>query len=234
MVFTGPIETVAMTPMRRQIAEHMILSEHTSARVTTVFEVEMSRVSHLRTKSAAEFERRNGLKLTYTPFFVRAAVEAIKEFPIFNSSVEGTNIIYRRDVNIGIAVALETGLIVPVIKSADEKNFLGLARAVQDLAERARTKRLSVDDVQGGTFTITNPGVFGSLFGTPIINQPQVAILGVGIIEKRAVVRHDAIAIRPMVYLALTFDHRIIDGAVADQFMSRIKAVVENWDEPVL
>ena len=234
MVFTGPIETVAMTPMRRQIAEHMILSEHTSARVTTVFEVEMSRVSDLRTKSATEFERRNGLKLTYTPFFVRAAVEAIKEFPIFNSSVEGTNIIYRRDVNIGIAVALETGLIVPVIKSADEKNFLGLARAVQDLAERARTKRLSVDDVQGGTFTITNPGVFGSLFGTPIINQPQVAILGVGIIEKRAVVRHDAIAIRPMVYLALTFDHRIIDGAVADQFMSRIKAVVENWDEPVL
>jgi pyruvate dehydrogenase E2 component (dihydrolipoyllysine-residue acetyltransferase) len=234
MVFTGPIETVAMTPMRRQIAEHMILSERTSAHVTTVFEVEMSRVFDLRARSAAEFERRNGLKLTYTPFFVRAAVEAIKEFPIFNSSVEGSNILYRRDVNIGVAVALETGLIVPVIKNADEKNFLGLARAVQDLAERARTKRLSVDDVQGGTFTITNPGVFGSLFGTPIINQPQVAILGVGIIEKRAVVRHDAIAIRPMVYLALTFDHRIIDGAVADQFMSRIKAVVENWDEPVL
>src|SRR5436309_46261 len=234
MVFTGPIETVAMTPMRRQIAEHMILSEHTSARVTTVFEVEMSRVSHLRTKSAAEFERRNGLKLTYTPFFVRAAVEAIKEFPIFNSSVEGTNIIYRRDVNIGIAVALETGLIVPVIKSADEKNFLGLARAVQDLAERARTKRLSVDDVQGGTFTITNPGVFGSLFGTPIINQPQVAILGVGIIEKRAVVRADAIAIRSMVYLALSFDHRLVDGADADRFMAHLKQGLQEFDESAL
>jgi pyruvate dehydrogenase E2 component (dihydrolipoyllysine-residue acetyltransferase) len=223
-----------MTPMRRQIAEHMALSKRTSAHVTSVFEVELSKVVELRERSAAEFERRNGLKLTYTPFFVRAAVEAIKEFPILNSSVEGTAIVYRRDVNIGVAVALETGLIVPVIRNADEKNFLGIARAVQDLAERARTKRLSVEEVQAGTFTITNPGVFGSLFGTPIINQPQVAILGVGVIEKRAVVRHDAIAIRPMVYLALTFDHRIIDGAVADQFMSRIKSVLENWDEPVL
>ncbi len=234
MVFSGPTETVAMTPMRRQIAEHMTLSKRTSAHVTSVFEVELSKVVELRARSAAEFERRNGLKLTYTPFFVRAAVEAIKEFPILNSSVEGTNVVYRRDVNIGIAVALETGLIVPVIRNADEKNFLGIARAVEDLAGRARTKRLSVDEVQGGTFTITNPGVFGSLFGTPIINQPQVAILGVGVIEKRAVVRADAIAIRPMVFLALSFDHRIIDGAVADQFMSRIKSVLENWDEPVL
>jgi pyruvate dehydrogenase E2 component (dihydrolipoyllysine-residue acetyltransferase) len=234
MVFSGPTETVAMTPMRRQIAEHMVASKRTSAHVTSVFEVELSNVVELRTRSAAEFERRNGLKLTYTPFFVRAAVEAIKEFPILNSSVEGTNVVYRRDVNIGIAVALETGLIVPVIRNVDEKNFLGIARAVEDLAGRARTKRLSVDEVQGGTFTITNPGVFGSLFGTPIINQPQVAILGVGVIEKRAVVRADAIAIRPMVFLALSFDHRIIDGAVADQFMSRIKSVLENWDEPVL
>ncbi len=234
MVFSGPSEVVPMTPMRKQIAEHMVASKRTSAHVTTVFEVEMTLIFNLRESQAAEFERQNGLKLTYTPFFVRAAVEAIKDFPILNSSLEGTNIIYKRDVNIGVAVALETGLIVPVIKRADEKNFLGIARALQDLAERARTKRLSVEDVQGGTFTITNPGVFGSLFGTPIINQPQVAILGVGTIEKRTVVRQDAIAIRPMVYLMLSFDHRIIDGAIADQFMGRIKSLLENWDEPIL
>jgi pyruvate dehydrogenase E2 component (dihydrolipoamide acetyltransferase) len=232
--FTGPTHVVPMTPMRRQIAEHMALSTRTSAHVSTVFEVEMTRIVDLMARSGEEFERRHGLKLTYTPFFVRAAVEAIKQFPIVNSSVEGTNIVYRRDVNIGVAVALETGLIVPVIKHADEKSFLGIGRAVKDLAERARTKHLSVDDVQEGTFTITNPGVFGSLFGTPIINQPQVAILGVGAIEKRPVVRSDAIAIRPMVYLALTFDHRLIDGAVADQFMARLKSVLENWDEPVM
>ena len=234
MVFTGPTNVVPMTPMRKQIAEHMLASRRTSAHVSTVFEVELTRVYNLRAQQAGEFERRNGLKLTYTPFFVRAAVEAIKEFPILNSSVDGTNIIYKRDVNIGVAVALETGLIVPVIKQADEKNFLGIARAVQDLAERARSKRLSVDDVERGTFTITNPGIFGSLFGTPIIHQPQVAILGVGTIEKRPVVRDDAIAIRPMVYLMLSFDHRIIDGAVADQFMAAIKNHLENWEEPVM
>jgi 2-oxoglutarate dehydrogenase E2 component (dihydrolipoamide succinyltransferase) len=232
--FAGPTHVVPMTPMRRQIAEHMSLSKRTSAHVSTVFEVEMTRIVDVMARSGEEFERRHGLKLTYTPFLVRATVEAIKQFPIVNSSVEGTNIVYRRDVNIGVAVALETGLIVPVIKQADEKSFLGIARAVKDLAERARTKHLSVDDVQEGTFTITNPGVFGSLFGTPIINQPQVAILGVGAIEKRPVVRNDAIAIRPMVYLVLTFDHRIIDGAVADQFMARLKSVLENWDEAVL
>jgi pyruvate dehydrogenase E2 component (dihydrolipoyllysine-residue acetyltransferase) len=234
MVFSGPTNVVPMTPMRRQIAEHMVASRRTSAHVSTVFEAELTRISELRARQGAEFEKRNGLKLTYTPFFVRASVEAIKEFPIFNSSVDGANVVYKRDVNIGVAVALETGLIVPVIKHAGEKNFLGVARAVQDLAERARTKRLSVDDVEGGTFTITNPGVFGSLFGTPIIHQPQVAILGVGNIEKRPVVRNDAIAIRAMVYLALSFDHRIIDGAVADQFMSKIKSLLENWDEPVM
>ncbi|HKS94728.1 MAG TPA: dihydrolipoamide acetyltransferase family protein [Terriglobia bacterium] len=234
VVFTGPTLAVPMTPMRKQIAEHMVASRRTSAHVSTVFEVEMTRVVELRARHAEEFERRNGIKLTYTPFLVRAAVEAIKEFPILNSSVEGSNVVYRRDINIGVAVALETGLIVPVIKHADEKNFLGVARAVQELAEHARTKRLSVDDVQGGTFTITNPGVFGSLFGMPIINQPQVAILGVGAIEKRAVVRDDAIAIRSMVYLALSFDHRIIDGAVADQFMARVKHRLEHWDEAVL
>ncbi|MHB8652906.1 MAG: dihydrolipoyllysine-residue succinyltransferase [Terriglobia bacterium] len=234
MVFSGPTEVVAMSPMRRQIAEHMVASKNTSAHVATVFEVELTRVFELRAQHGAEFEKRNGLKLTYTPFFVRATVEAIRESPILNSSVEGSNVVYKRDVNIGVAVALETGLIVPVIKRADEKNFLGIARAVQDLAERARAKKLSVDDVQGGTFTITNPGIFGSLFGTPIINQPQVAILGVGTIEKRPVVRHDAIAVRPMVYLTLSFDHRIIDGAVADQFMGRVKTYLENWDEAVL
>ena len=234
MAFPGSSQAVLMTPMRKQIAEHMVLSCRTSAHVTTVFEVEMTRVFDTRAQQAAEFERRNGFKLTFTPFFVRAAVEAIKQFPILNASVESDKILYKRDVNIGIAVALETGLIVPVVKHVDEKNFLGVARAVTDLAERARSKRLNVDEVQGGTFTITNPGVFGSLFGTPIINQPQVAILGVGVIEKRAVIRNDAIAIRPMAYLALSFDHRIIDGAVADQFMVKVKSVLENWSEAVL
>jgi 2-oxoglutarate dehydrogenase E2 component (dihydrolipoamide succinyltransferase) len=234
VVFTGPTQVVAMTPMRRQIAEHMVTSKRTSAHVYTVFEAELTKVVEMRERHKEEFERRNGLKLTYTPFFVRAAVEAIKEVPVINSSVEGTNIVYKRDVNIGIAVALEHGLIVPVIKRADEKNFLGITRALQDLAERARLKRLSVDDVQGGTFTITNPGSFGGLFGLPIINQPQVAILGVGAIEKRPVVRGDAIAIRPMVYLSLSYDHRVIDGAVAEQFLGKIKKNLENWEEPVL
>jgi 2-oxoglutarate dehydrogenase E2 component (dihydrolipoamide succinyltransferase) len=220
--------------MRRQIAEHMVASRRTSAHVVTLFEVEMTKIVEEVTRRGEEFERRHGLKLTYTPFFVRAAVKAIKQFPVINSSVEGTNIVYRRDINVGIAVALETGLIVPVIKQADEKNFLGIARAVQDYADRARSKRLTVDEVQGGTFTITNPGVFGSLLGTPIINQPQVAVLCVGAIEKRPVVRQDAVAIRPMVYLTLTFDHRVIDGSVADQFMRQVKQALENWDEAVV
>jgi len=230
----GPTQVVPMTPMRRQIAEHMVTSKRTSAHVYTVFEVEMSKVVEARERQRAEFERRYGFKLTYTPFFVRAAVEAIKQIPVINSSVDGTNIIYKRNVNVGIAVALDTGLIVPVIKRADEMNFLGIARAVQDLAERARTKRLSVEDVQGGTFTITNPGSFGGLFGLPIINQPQVAILGVGAIEKRPVVRDDAIAIRTMAYFSLAYDHRVIDGAVAEKFLGHIKHTLENWDEAAL
>jgi 2-oxoglutarate dehydrogenase E2 component (dihydrolipoamide succinyltransferase) len=234
MVFTGATQIVSMTPMRQKIAEHMVMSKHTSAHVYTLVEVEMTRVVGTRERFKKEFEERNGIKLTYTPFFVRACVEAIKELPIINSSLDGTNIIYKRDVNIGIAVALENGLIVPVIKRADEKNFLGVARSVQDLADRARTKRLSVDDVQGGTFTITNPGSFGGLFGLPIINQPQVAILGVGAIEKRPVVRDDAIAIRHMVYLSVSYDHRVIDGAVAERFMGKIRTILENWDEAVL
>ena len=234
VAFTGATQIVPMTPMRQKIAEHMVMSKHTSAHVYTLVEVEMTRVVATRERFKQEFEERNGMKLTFTPFFVRASVEAIKELPIINSSLDGTNIIYKRDVNIGIAVALENGLIVPVIKRADEKNFLGVARAVQDLADRARTKRLSVDDVQGGTFTITNPGSFGGLFGLPIINQPQVAILGVGAIEKRPVVRDDAIAIRHMVYLSVSYDHRVIDGAVAERFMGKIKNILENWDEAVL
>jgi 2-oxoglutarate dehydrogenase E2 component (dihydrolipoamide succinyltransferase) len=233
-VFTGPTQVVPMTPMRRQIAEHMVTSKRTSAHVYSVFEVELTKVVEVRERHKDEFERRHGFKLTYTPFLVRAVVEAIKEMPILNSSVEGANIVYKRDINMGIAVALEHGLIVPVIKNAGEKNFPAIARAVQDLAERARTKRLSVDDVQGGTFTVTNPGSFGGLFGLPIINQPQVAILGVGAIEKRPVVRNDAIAIRPMVYLSLSYDHRVIDGSVAEQFLGKIKKILENWDEPVL
>jgi len=231
---TGPTQVVPMTPMRRQIAEHMVTSKRTSAHVYTVFEVEMTKVVEARERQRDEFERRYGFKLTYTPFFVRAAVEAIKQIPVINSSVDGTDLIYKRNVNVGIAVALETGLIVPVIKRADEKNFLGIAQAVQDLAERARNKRLSVEDVQGGTFTITNPGSFGGLFGLPIINQPQVAILGVGAIEKRPVVRDDAIAIRSMAYLSLSYDHRVIDGAVAEKFLGHIKQTLENWDEPAL
>lgn len=232
--FSGPTHMAAMTPQRRLIAEHMIASKKTSAHVTTVFEVEMTRVVRIREQMADEFERTHGLKLTYTPFIARAAVETIKQFPIFNSSVEDTNIVYKQAINLGIAVALETGLIVPVIKNAGDKDFAGMARAVQDLASRARAKHLNVDEVQEGTFTITNPGIFGSLFGTPIINQPQVAILGVGVIEKRPVIRDDAIAIRSMAYLMLTFDHRIIDGAVADQFMARLKNGLEAWQEPVL
>ena len=234
ITFTGPTHVAAMTPQRRLIAEHMIASKKTSAHVTTIFEVDMSRIAQVRGHMAEEFARSQGLKLTYTPFIARAAIEAIRQFPVFNSSLEETNIVYKQAINLGIAVALETGLIVPVIKHAESKNFAAMARAVQDLASRARSKHLNVDDVQEGTFTITNPGIFGSLFGTPIINQPQVAILGVGVIEKRPVIRDDAIAIRSMAYLMLTFDHRIIDGAVADQFMAYLKNCLETWEEPLL
>ncbi len=233
ITFTGTEHVVPMSPIRRQIAEHMVASRRTSAHVSTVFEVDMTRIADLMAREDAEFERRHGSKLTYTPFFIRASAAAIRDFPIVNSSVDGTNIVYKRDINIGVAVAMESGLIVPVIKHAGEKNFAELASAVKDLAERARMKRLNVEDVQGGTFTITNPGVYGGLFGTPIINQPQVAILCVGAIEKRPVVRDDAIAIRLMTYLELSFDHRVIDGAVANQFMTRLKSFLENWDEPV-
>jgi 2-oxoglutarate dehydrogenase E2 component (dihydrolipoamide succinyltransferase) len=223
-------QVVPMSVMRRKIAEHMIASRRTSAHVHSVFEVSFSRVAQIREQRKAEFERA-GTKLTYLSFIIKAAAEALRTMPIVNASVEGDNIVYHPDVNVGIAVALDWGLIVPVIKKADERNLLGLSRAVADLANRARNKQLKPDEVAGGTFTITNPGVFGALFGMPIINQPQVAILGVGNVEKRPVViENDAIAIRPMAYLTLGYDHRIIDGAVADQFMSHVKRLLENWD----
>ena len=228
------VEVVPMSPIRRKTAEHMVLSKRTSAHVLTVFEIDMTRVEQLRQKHREAYEQRTGVRLTYMPFILKAVVDALKAFPVLNASIEGDNILYRRDINVGVAVALEWGLIVPVIHNADEKNVLGLARAVTDLAERARAKKLRVDEVQGGTFTVTNPGVFGSLFGTPIINQPQVAILGVGTVEKRPVVRDDAIAIRTMAYLALTFDHRIVDGADADRFMAHIKATLQEFDEAAL
>jgi 2-oxoglutarate dehydrogenase E2 component (dihydrolipoamide succinyltransferase) len=212
----------------------MTLSKRTSAHVTTVFEIDMSRVDHFRQAHRKSYEERSGVKLTYMPFILKAAVDALLAFPVLNASIEGDNILYRKDINIGMAVALDWGLIVPVIHNADEKNILGLARAVNDLAERARSKRLRVEEVQGGTFTITNPGVFGSLFGTPIINQPQVAILGVGTIEKRPVVRDDAIAIRTMAYFALSFDHRLVDGAEADRFMAHLKRGLQEFDESAL
>jgi pyruvate dehydrogenase E2 component (dihydrolipoamide acetyltransferase) len=218
-----------MSVMRKRIAEHMVMSKKTSAHVHSVFEVNFGRIAKIREAKKAEFER-SGAKLTYMSFIIKAAIDALRAVPIVNASVDGDNVIYHKDINVGIAVALDWGLIVPVIKQADEKNLVGLSRAVVDLANRARSKQLKPDEVQGGTFTITNPGVFGALFGMPIISQPQVAILGIGNVEKRPVVVDDAIAIRPMAYLTLGYDHRVIDGAVADEFMSVIKKSLENWD----
>jgi 2-oxoglutarate dehydrogenase E2 component (dihydrolipoamide succinyltransferase) len=228
------IEIVPMSPIRKKTAEHMVQSKRVSAHVSTVWEIDMSRIEQLRAQYRQQYEDRSGIKLTYLPFVLKATIDALKTFPILNASVEGDTIVYKKDINIGMAVALEWGLIVPVIRSADEKNVLGLARAVGDLAERARTKKLRVEEVQGGTFTVTNPGVFGSLFGTPIINQPQVGILGLGTIEKRPVVRDDAIAIRTMCYVCLTFDHRIVDGADADRFMQTLKKGLQEFEESAL
>ncbi len=228
-----PVGSVPMSPMRIKIAEHMVRSKATSAHVHTVFEVDLSKITALREKEKDDYERVYNTKLTFTHFFAAAAIHAIREFPIINSTIDGTNIVYKKEINLGIAVALPEGLIVPVVKKAEEKSFLGLARAINDLADRTRNKKLTVDDIQGGTFTITNPGIYGGLFGTPIINQPQVAILGIGGIEKRAVVINDAIAIRPMCNLVLGFDHRTIDGAVADQFMALLKKILQEWNEPI-
>jgi len=220
-----------MSTMRQSIAKHMLLSKQTSAHVTTVHRVDMTKVARLRDKHKAEFQQRNGVSLTFLPFVTRAAVEAIRAFPIVNASIQDTSILYHEDINIGIAVALENGLIVPVIRGADGMNVTGLQRSIADLAGRARSRQLRPDEVQGGTFSITNFGSFGSVFATPIINQPQVAILGVGTVEKVPAVVDDAIAIRSQCYLALTFDHRLIDGALADQFTAKAKEVLENWSE---
>jgi pyruvate dehydrogenase E2 component (dihydrolipoamide acetyltransferase) len=223
-----------MSVMRAKIAEHMILSQRTSAHVTTVHKTDMTKIAKIRERYKAEFQQRYGYSLTYLPFVIAATVEAIHQYPLLNASIEGNNIIYHNEINIGIAVALENGLIVPVIRNADEKNVTGLQRAIVDLSTRARSRQLKADEVQGGTFSITNFGSFGSAFATPVINQPQVAILGVGTVEKMPVVVDDAIAIRSIAYLALTFDHRLIDGALADQFTGKVKSILENWSEEVL
>ena len=233
-----PGDLVPMTQMRKIIAHRMIESRRTSAHVHCMFEVDLTRIVHLRNKTKAAFEKRNGARLTFMPFFTRAAIITLQQFPIVNASLEGESIRYHRHVNVGIAVALDWGLIVPVLKNADELNFLGLQRGISDLGERARSKKLKPEEVEGSTFTITNPGQFGAVFGLPIINQPNSAIMGIGGITKSPMVvtdddGNDSIAIRSVVHLTLGYDHRIIDGAVADQFMAQVKKTLENWAEEV-
>jgi 2-oxoglutarate dehydrogenase E2 component (dihydrolipoamide succinyltransferase) len=219
-----------MTPVLQKMAQHMVASVQTSPHVAAVHEVDMTRVVRHRTGHAAEFEQREGFKLTFTPYIVSAVVAALKKYPLVNSSVDGEAIIRKTFINIGIAVASESGLIVPVIKHAEEKNFVGLARSVHDLAARTRTKKLQPDDIQGGTFTISNYGVFGTLIGTPIINQPQVAILGTGAITKRVMVIDDALAVRSMAYFTMSFDHRIVDGALGGMFLQEVVRGLEEFD----
>jgi pyruvate dehydrogenase E2 component (dihydrolipoamide acetyltransferase) len=233
-----PGDLVPLTNMRKLIAKHMIESRRTSAHVHCMYEVDFTRIVNLRTKQKAGFEQRHGARLTFMPFFVRAAVMALQQWPIINASLEGENIRYHRQINMGIAVALDWGLIVPVLKNAGDLNFLGLQRGITDLGERARTKKLKPDDVEGSTFTVTNPGQFGAVFGLPIINQPNSAIMGVGGITKQPMVitdkdGTDSIAIRSVVHLTLGYDHRLIDGAVADQFMAQVKKNLETWSEEV-
>ena len=233
-----PGDVVPMSQMRKIIAQRMIESRRTSAHVHCMFEIDLTRIVNLRNKLKSGFEQRNGARLTFMPFFVRAAIIALQQFPIVNASLDGDNIRYHKHVNAGIAVALDWGLIVPVLKNADELNFLGLQRGITDLGERARTKKLMPTDVEGSTFTITNPGQFGAVFGLPIINQPNSAIMGVGGITKQPMVitdkdGNDSIAIRSAVHLTLGYDHRLIDGAVADQFMALLKKTLENWSEDV-
>ncbi|MFA6470029.1 MAG: 2-oxoglutarate dehydrogenase, E2 component, dihydrolipoamide succinyltransferase [Bacteroidota bacterium] len=226
----GRVDLIKMDTMRKAIAEHMVRSKHTSAHVGSLSEADLTTIVKFREKNKAAFEKREGFNLTYTPFFLDAVVKAIKDFPMLNSSVDGDTIIVRKDINLGVAVALENGLIVPVIKNAEQKNLAGIARSLNDLANRARSKKLMPDEVTGGTFTVTNPGGYGNLYGFPIINQPQVAILGVGAIKKRPVVIDDAIAIRSMVYISMSYDHRIIDGALGGMFMQKVVYYLENFD----
>jgi 2-oxoglutarate dehydrogenase E2 component (dihydrolipoamide succinyltransferase) len=233
-MYFGHYEVQPMSVMRQRIAEHMVASKRVSAHVYSVDEIDMTRVAALRAKSKDEFEKRYETKLTFMPFFVKAAVAGLRAYPTLNASLDGTNVVLHKEINIGIAVALDWGLIVPVVKGADEKNLLGIQRNLNDLAERARSKKLKPEEVQEGTFSITNPGVFGGLFGLPVISQPNVGILGLGAIEKRPVVVDDAIAIRSMCYVTLSYDHRVVDGAIAHQFLHKVKETLENWSEPVL
>jgi pyruvate dehydrogenase E2 component (dihydrolipoamide acetyltransferase) len=233
-MYFGSYEVQPMSAMRQRIAEHMVASKRVSAHVYSVDEIDMSKVAALRAKSKDEFEKRYGTKLTFMPFFVKAAVAGLREFPTLNASLDGTNVILHKEINVGIAVALDWGLLVPVVKNADEKNILGIQRNMNDLAERARSKKLKPEEVQESTFSITNPGVFGGLFGLPVISQPNVGILGLGAIEKRPVVINDSIAIRSMCYVTLSYDHRVVDGAIAHQFLHKVKETLENWSEPVL
>jgi pyruvate dehydrogenase E2 component (dihydrolipoamide acetyltransferase) len=233
-MYFGHYEVQPMSVMRQRIAEHMVASKRVSAHVYSVDEIDMTRVAALRAKSRDEFEKRYETKLTFMPFFVKAAVAGLRAYPTLNASLDGTNVVLHKEINIGIAVALDWGLIVPVVKGADEKNLLGVQRNLNDLAERARSKKLKPEEVQEATFSITNPGVFGGLFGLPVISQPNVGILGLGAIEKRPVVVDDAIAIRSMCYVTLSYDHRVVDGAIAHQFLHKVKETLEKWSEPIL
>jgi len=233
-IYFGNYTVEPMSNMRQRIAEHMLASKRVSPHVYSVDEIDMTKVASMRAKSKEEFEQRYETKLTFMPFFVKAAVAGLRAFPTVNASLDGTNVVLHKEINIGIAVALDWGLIVPVVKGADEKNLLGIQRTLNDLAERARSKKLKPEEVQEGTFSITNPGVFGGLFGLPVISQPNVAILGLGAIEKRPVVINDSIAIRSMCYVTLSYDHRVVDGAVAHQFLHKVKETLENWSEPAL
>jgi pyruvate dehydrogenase E2 component (dihydrolipoamide acetyltransferase) len=233
-IYFGNYEAQPMSVMRQRIAEHMVASKRVSPHVYSIDEADMTKIAKIRERSKAAFETKYGTKLTYMPFFVRACVEALRAFPTVNASADGATVVLHREINVGIAVALDWGLIVPVLKNAEEKNFLGLARGMNDLAERARAKKLKPEEVQEGTFSITNPGVYGGLMGLPVINQPNVAILGIGAIQKRPMVIDDAIAVRSMVYLTLSYDHRVVDGAVAHQFVGKVKAYLEGWSEDVL
>jgi pyruvate dehydrogenase E2 component (dihydrolipoamide acetyltransferase) len=233
-LYFGNYEVQPLSVMRQRIAEHMVASQHVSPHVYSVEEIDMTKVAAIRGKAKSEFEQRYETKLTYMPFFVKAAVAGLRAYPTLNASLDGTNVVLHKEINIGMAVALDWGLIVPVIKGADEKNLLGIQRTLNDLAERARSKKLKPEEVQEGTFSITNPGVFGGLFGLPVISQPNVGILGLGAIEKRPVVVDDAIAIRSMCYVTLSYDHRVVDGAIAHQFLHKVKETLENWSEPLV
>jgi pyruvate dehydrogenase E2 component (dihydrolipoamide acetyltransferase) len=233
-IYFGSYEAQPMSTMRQRIAEHMVASKRVSPHVYSIDEADMTRIAKIRERSKAAFEAKYGTKLTYMPFFVRACVEGLRAFPTVNASADGTTVVLHREINVGIAVALDWGLIVPVLKNSEEKNFLGLARGINDLAERARAKKLKPEEVQEGTFSITNPGVYGGLMGLPVINQPNVAILGIGAIQKRPMVIDDAIAVRSMVYLTLSYDHRVVDGAIAHQFVGKVKAYLEAWNEEIL